>query len=205
MSVIPDKLEPAEGIRYVKTLGKLDIFRVDERYFLKRIYVTNQFELTESSVSLFKELKEDSFIPGEKILVVKSQLAPADLSKFGKLRSANTYKPKIVFRKINPSQYNVEVRNAKKPFFLVFSETYNPDWKAYIDGKSVSSHFIANGYANAYYIDKKGSFQITLKYTPYALLVVGFWISVSALVISLLIVVWWQFSQKGNANENSNY
>ena len=41
--------------------------------------------------------------------------------------------PTITFRKINPTRYEVKVKNATSPFFLVFSESYHPKWKAYIE------------------------------------------------------------------------
>ena len=41
--------------------------------------------------------------------------------------------PTITFRKINPTRYEVKIENATKPFFLVFSESYHPKWKAYVE------------------------------------------------------------------------
>ena len=47
---------------------------------------------------------------------------------------------------------------------MVFSELFNPDWKAYIvenDGQkqiSESKHHLVNGYANAWFVDKKDSY-----------------------------------------------
>ncbi|MEW6188819.1 MAG: hypothetical protein AB1466_01720, partial [Actinomycetota bacterium] len=40
--------------------------------------------------------------------------------------------PMIAFKKINPTKYVVSVENASQPFFLVFSESYHPQWKAYV-------------------------------------------------------------------------
>jgi len=47
------------------------------------------------------------------------------------LANTQTY-PNITFRKINPTKYKVIIDNATRPFFLVFSESYHPKWKAYI-------------------------------------------------------------------------
>jgi|GEM_PF-5989225 len=41
--------------------------------------------------------------------------------------------PIITFRKINPTRYEVKVKNATSLFFLVFSESYHPKWKVYIE------------------------------------------------------------------------
>ncbi|MBI4683833.1 MAG: hypothetical protein HY755_01390 [Nitrospirae bacterium] len=40
--------------------------------------------------------------------------------------------PKIEFRKINPTRYIVDVKSAKGPFTLVFSESFHEGWKAFI-------------------------------------------------------------------------
>lgn len=45
--------------------------------------------------------------------------------------------PKIAFRKINPTRYEVEVEEAKKPYTLVFSESFNKGWKAYIQTSNI--------------------------------------------------------------------
>lgn len=42
----------------------------------------------------------------------------------------NSYHPLIQFTVINPTKYHVTI-NATQPFFLVFSESYNSQWKAY--------------------------------------------------------------------------
>jgi len=47
-------------------------------------------------------------------------------------KEANNVPPKISFKKINPTKYLVRVENASQPFFLVFSESYHPGWKAYV-------------------------------------------------------------------------
>lgn len=78
---------------------------------------------------------------------------------------------------INPIELKLVLTNGTDPFFLVFSETYNPNWKLYFNdnkydykgnvrtnyiagilylfGKPLSEdhHFIANGYGNGWLIN----------------------------------------------------
>jgi len=84
----------------------------------------------------------------------------------------------INFKKVNPTKYIVDV-DAKKPFTLVFSESYHPKWKAFIDGKAIpdDKHFVVNGYANGFMIDKIGKYQIILEFTPQRLFYIGLIIS----------------------------
>jgi hypothetical protein len=88
--------------------------------------------------------------------------------------------PEIHFKKINPTRYIVDVKDAKGPFTLVFSESFHEGWKAYIrqDQSSklkaqierswsalwsawkdkgrieVKDHFVVNGYANGWIVDQ---------------------------------------------------
>jgi hypothetical protein len=106
----------------------------------------------------------------------------------------------VTYEKINPTKYIVHI-NASKPFFLVFSESYHKDWKAYVSEPnwfitlfvrpiSDDYHFIANGYANAWYInpneidkDGDGKFTITLYFWPQNLFYIGAIISLVTLAL----------------------
>lgn len=91
------------------------------------------------------------------------------------------------FVKINPTKYIVSINSKKSPW-LVLSETYHPEWKAYL-GKvgwwqalwrkpiAEKYHFKANGYANAWHIQKSGHYNITLYYRPQSLFNIGLMIS----------------------------
>ncbi len=87
--------------------------------------------------------------------------------------------------------------HAGEPFFLIFSENYHHEWKAYINraGESMNwfkaffwesiaeeRHLPANGYANAWYIDpeklKSGKdFIVTLYFRPQSIFYLGLFIS----------------------------
>lgn len=98
----------------------------------------------------------------------------------GERREAIGEKPKIEFKKINPTRYIVDVKEAKDPFTLVFSESFHEGWKAYIrlkargerqkarneepwsaiwslwkdrdDRIEIKDHFLVNGYANGWIV-----------------------------------------------------
>ena len=44
---------------------------------------------------------------------------------------SNTSIPKITFIRINPTKYKIKVENAKEPYYLIFSENFDKDWKLY--------------------------------------------------------------------------
>ena len=88
--------------------------------------------------------------------------------------------PKIEFAKINPTRYVVDVKEAKGPFTLIFSESFHEGWKAYIRQKAkgegqkakkeeswsglwsalkdkgnrieIKDHFVVNGFANGWMV-----------------------------------------------------
>ncbi len=70
--------------------------------------------------------------------------------------------PKITFQKVGTLRYVVHVENATKKFQLVFKETFNKLWTAEIEGMKIDSHFIALDYANAWEVDKTGTYDIEI-------------------------------------------
>jgi hypothetical protein len=100
-------------------------------------------------------------------------------------RRVSTSAPQVTFRQINPTRYVAHIDNATAPFFLVFSESFQKDWKAYIQNASgawyepsallsmvldrrteLAEHVRANGFANSWYIDQTGSYEIVLEFIP---------------------------------------
>ena len=98
----------------------------------------------------------------------------------------------IQYQKVDPCTYRVNV-STDKPFTLIFSETYSPFWKAYIDGEEIPST-LAYSIVNSFYIDKTGDLTITIRFTGQTYADIGLIISlvsftsisVSAIVLSIV-------------------
>ena len=95
----------------------------------------------------------------------------------------------ITYEEIDPTRYTVHV-NSSQPFYLVFSESYDNGWVATINGQQIPNqyHFTANGYANGWYINKTGTYTITLEFTPQNLFYAGAAVSITTLIISTFYV-----------------
>ncbi|MCS4541827.1 MAG: hypothetical protein HY929_05855, partial [Euryarchaeota archaeon] len=119
-----------------------------------------------------------SFIAKEGIRL--DQLMVKSTSEAKKL----VYPAKISYQKLNPSEYVVNV-NAEKPFILIFSEAYNPYWTAFVNNVEVKP-FIANSFANGYYIGKAGDLKITLKFTRQKYYSLG--LIISSLTFAILLI-----------------
>ncbi|MFA4817341.1 MAG: alpha-(1-_3)-arabinofuranosyltransferase family protein [Parcubacteria group bacterium] len=76
--------------------------------------------------------------------------------------------PKLDFTNISPTKYLVNISGATAPYYLVLSESFNPNWKVYVVGENKSTgfwdtlfgnalpeenHLKVNGYANGWTID----------------------------------------------------
>lgn len=76
-------------------------------------------------------------------------------------------KTNLLFEKINPTLYKINY-NSQTPFYLIFSSNFNNNWVLKDDsGKKLNyQHFIANGFANGFYIKKTGMENILLEFEP---------------------------------------
>lgn len=69
--------------------------------------------------------------------------------------------PAITFQQINPTKYKVRVDNATQPFFLVFSESYDPQWKVYVESMPFRFNEIVAEYDNTGVKEAKKEMRFT--------------------------------------------
>lgn len=112
-----------------------------------------------------------------------------------KHKSENT--GKATFTKVSPVFYKGKVENAAKSHFLIMSENYSPEWQlTLIDstGKAITmdkEHLSANLFANAWYItNSTGTYNFEIYYKPQRLFVIGFLISLSSIIVSIIIFLY---------------
>ena len=143
-------------------------FMCQEQPCVARYYADWKVE----NVMLYSLREDENFLEAEDLLSLSQ---PGEVS--------------IAYEKINPTKYVVHV-NASTSFFLVFSESYHKGWLAYIDGRQVPSeyHLMANGYANAWFINKTGTYEIILEFWPQNLFYIGSTISIVAIISCVLYV-----------------
>jgi hypothetical protein len=104
------------------------------------------------------------------------------------LFKGNGNSPKIDYERKDSGQYRVHIIT-NSSFFLLFSDSYHPLWKAYMDGTEISP-MVADYFINGFSIDKTGEFDIQLYFTGQVFTDLGLKISVVSffVVIGLLIV-----------------
>ncbi|KKS03414.1 MAG: hypothetical protein UU64_C0001G0070 [candidate division WWE3 bacterium GW2011_GWF2_41_45] len=87
--------------------------------------------------------------------------------------------PNLSFKKINPTKYVVDIKNAKNNFILVFNQSFDSNWKVYFEGKEIgTNHNLVNFYANFWDINIKDAngiqdFQLVIEYYPQKFVYIG--------------------------------
>lgn len=105
--------------------------------------------------------------------------------------------PQITWQRINPTRYRVKIERASSPFFLVFLDSFNEKWQAFINPGntwldqpiSAQNHFLVNSYANGWWVDKTGDFEIILEYWPQRLFVVSLAASGAAVLVAIIMII----------------
>jgi hypothetical protein len=92
----------------------------------------------------------------------------------------------VKYQKISSTEYMINIKNSYRPSYLLFAESYDDGWKAFINGKEQipdKYHFILAGFANGWYLDKAGQFNVRLYFQPQKYLDIG--IAAYVLIISI--------------------
>ena len=106
--------------------------------------------------------------------------------------------PQVTYYGMNPVEYQLKI-TTERPFILVFDETYNSGWRLFdekVDWRNMfddqqfnASHFMVNGYANGWYIDKVGTYDLTIYFKPQLKYFPLIFISITCALISILYVL----------------
>jgi len=106
----------------------LDFYMVDDGHTFPHIYPSTSNAISYDKLTTMANIIEISNFNNLPIFInrfhLKLNLSTLNFSKTS---------PNLTFRKVNPTKYEVEIENASFPFFLVFSESYHPKWKVYVD------------------------------------------------------------------------
>ncbi len=100
----------------------------------------------------------------------------------------------------NPTLWKITVSNISKPFVLLFAETYNPNWYAYIYKGNISIKYTKSfpvfNSLNGFWIDETGDLTIVIRYVPQNWFESGLKISFITYVSSIAYLVWDAWKEK---------
>jgi hypothetical protein len=186
---LQNALNSQEGIRLLKRIGDLYIYQ-NNLWKPFHLYSTTRFFVGTGGIEQLPEvirLANTSF--SGSAFFLSNQLEQSKVDFINSLKLDEPSNIQITVHKVNPTKFIINV-NSSTSFFLVFSELYHKDWVAYVDGRQIPNkyHFIANGYANAWYINKTGTYTITLEFWPQKLFYIGSAISITTLILCVAYI-----------------
>ncbi len=156
---IPDSqalVELVDGIRGEKIFqqGFYSIYSADKANYLPHLYVPtsiipydNKGDWYGKNVSFFVDTSEGDprvgFIDREQCEKLFSTVICAS-PNINQGRDA----PTILFKRINPIKYSVEVSGATGPFTLIFSDQFHKDWKLFVSQSRPEQSAVQQSYFN---------------------------------------------------------
>lgn len=179
-------LDAQSGIKLAKVFGPLKIYE-NELYY-PRIYAADDVFVLNGNVTMLPNFLTSSNFEEGMAVFLDTKLHPDQVASLETLSRSNN-SPSISYKEISSTKYIVHVHDASNPFVLVFTDSFDPQWIAQIDDVKVNGHMVVNGYANAWYINKTGSFKVVLEFWPQKLFYYGATVSLATLIVCVLFLV----------------
>jgi len=150
------------------SFDKLSLYKIKSEYYTPHIFIPNStFTINRNIDYLSKTVSNKSYDFKSVVFIKNQNTLKESLINEIKNYSKNN-KLTLEFKKINPTKYEVKIKNASDTFPVVFLENFNHWWKFYLvknnsNNKNIfetllkkpiddNSHTIVNGYANSWII-----------------------------------------------------
>lgn len=141
-----------------KRFEALDIYRYDGE-LNGRVHLASGVREVKNVEQAFETFLSDDFDPTSQAVYVSEQ------NRVNNIPIENyDSAPNAELVRISPEKYNVFIKDAETPYYLILSDTINSLWIASVDGEVMNGKFVANGFANGWYIDMPGSYTIEIEF-----------------------------------------
>lgn len=90
-------------------------------------------------------------------------------------------KAEISYRMINPTKYAAHVKTSY-PLNLVFEETYDPMWRAFVDGHEILPQQVHTCF-NGFQIDRVGEYDVTIEFVGQHYVIYGVLTSLTSILL----------------------
>jgi len=138
--------------------GHYSLYEVDKKQYLPNFYIASDLFFYNTELKYDTQyFKASSFFPKtHKGIPNDSRIAYIDRHSCSKILAKEICDKdnhelgnegiQIIFQKINPTKYKVEIKNATKPFLLVFQNSYSQKWRLYKANVSLDFKNISDSY-----------------------------------------------------------
>ena len=104
----------------------IDIYKINPKYFTNLLYVPKQIRLNTTDHAVSSELFSDI---GDTVPFAIFQ--KEFLTRFSSLLSQPLHVPEVSYRRVSPVKYEIQLKNIKAAFPLIFLEKYHIGWGLY--------------------------------------------------------------------------
>jgi hypothetical protein len=191
-AVIVDEGRHNDNYKYynqVGNFGELTLLKYtgqdpDRIYTVKTVAPAN--DLNEM---IFDKVLSADFDPLTVAYAVESQNDPVVLEQ---IREKNSVigNADIEYEYIKPGHYKVHVKDAVSPFVIIQADSYRSSWQIVSLPSSEWIHFVANGFANGWLIEKTGTYSFDIYFNPQSYLEAGALISAATSVGALSVILY---------------
>lgn len=150
-------------IQPYSSFGELDFYKISDDNFRSHIYPAAPILVQGSINDMFEVVNSDNFTIGNNALFLSDQISESQLELLKEYISVeNNDIPTITFQKINPTRYEIKVENATNPFFIVFLDSYHPEWEAHINRELYVFNEMITQYNNTGVKETKHEMKLTI-------------------------------------------
>jgi hypothetical protein len=110
----------------------VSLYTIPDSYLLPHIYTISSQIIVSNFSDIISTIFSTNFTPSKQNILISSQNQNKTIIEIKTLTN-----PHIFFQRINPTKYKIKIENATEPFYLTFSESFHPSWKAYIDADAM--------------------------------------------------------------------
>jgi hypothetical protein len=196
-------LSQSDGLRSVRDWGVASLW-INDYYLPTLIYPATDLKLSsqqsqppDSTIfnAISSSVLSSDFQIGKTVLAENgTDTSPPERARTANFRSNVT----VEFTRDDPTKLSVRA-HSDGPFILVFSEIFDRKWSAFIGDPgwalapfsasiAENNHFVANGFSNAWLIEKSGDFTLTLYYLTQSVVYYGWTVSLAAVIICLALL-----------------
>jgi hypothetical protein len=158
----------------------------ENEYALEKLYPADNILLFSNLDDLYQLVNGSAWSTLQRSAFVNSTSDTNWASKIGTLEAPESFS----WTEVSPTSYKANVESNAE-FLLVFLESYDSHWAAFVNGQQIpeSNHLEVNAFANGWLIDAPGNVTITVEYETQNLLTASIAASVGLPLLFMAFLV----------------